>query len=83
MPGTAQRDVFRTLRTIHQEMPGTSLKYEWVKSHQDSQKPWWRLTLEEQINTMCDMLANGANTWALTLAPQHNRPTLLGTSIGG
>ncbi len=39
-PGAAQGDVFRALQTIHQEMPGTNLKYEWVKSHQDSQKPW-------------------------------------------
>ncbi len=58
-------------------MPGTTLKYEWVKSHQDSQKPWWCLTLEEQINTTCDMLANGAITWALTLALQHTGPTFL------
>jgi hypothetical protein len=58
-------------------MPGTNLKYEWVKSHQDSQKPWWCLTLEEQINTMWDMLVNGAITRAFTLALPHTRPTLL------
>jgi hypothetical protein len=58
-------------------MPGTNLKYEWVKSHQDSLKPWWCLTLEEQINTKCNMLANGTITQALTLNPRHTRPMLL------
>jgi hypothetical protein len=47
------------------------------KSHQDSQKPWLCLTLEEQINTACNMLANGAITWASTLVLRHTGPTLL------
>jgi hypothetical protein len=58
-------------------MPGTNLKYECVKSHQDSQKPWWCLTHEEQINTTCNTLANGAISWALTLTPPHTGPMLL------
>ncbi len=58
-------------------MPGTSLKYEWVKNHQDSRKPWWCLTLKEQINTTCNTLANGAVTRTLALAPQHTGPMLL------
>jgi hypothetical protein len=35
-PGVTQGDIFLTLRSIHQEMPGANLTYEWVKSHQDS-----------------------------------------------
>ncbi len=76
-PGAAQGDVFRALQTIHQEMQGTNLEYERVKSHQDLRKPWWCLTLKEQINTMCNTMANGAVTRALTLAPQHTGPMLL------
>ncbi len=35
-PGVTQGDIFLTLHSIHQEMPGTDLTYKWVKSHQDS-----------------------------------------------
>ncbi len=38
---------------------------------------WHCLTLEEQLNTTCDMLANGAVTCALTLSSQPTAPTLL------
>ncbi len=76
-PGVAQGDLFCALRAIHQEMPGTDLTYEWVKSHQDLQMPWRLLPLEAQLNTMCDMLADGAVTQALTFAPQHTGPMLL------
>jgi hypothetical protein len=50
-PGIAQADLFRALCTIHQEMPGTTLQYEWVKSHQDSSTAWHCLLLETQLNT--------------------------------
>ncbi len=76
-PGVAQGDLFSALCAIHQEMPGTNLIYEWVKSHQDLQMPWCLLPLEVQLNTTCNMLANGAVTRALTLAPQHTGPMLL------
>ena len=76
-PGVPQGDIFLALRSIHQEMPGSDLTYEWVKSHQDSRLPWRCLTLEEQLNTTCDTLANGAVTRALTLGSQPTAPTLL------
>jgi hypothetical protein len=58
-------------------MPASELQYEWVKSHQDERMPWRCLTLEEQLNTTCDMLANSAVNRALTLAPQYEGPTPL------
>jgi hypothetical protein len=75
--GVAQGDLFHAIRAIHQEMPGTDLTYEWVKSHQDLQMPWHLLPLEAQLNTTCNMLTNGAVTRALTLAPKHTGPMLL------
>jgi hypothetical protein len=51
-PGVAQADLFQALQSIHQEMPGANLSYEWVKSHQDSKLPWHLLTLKEQLNTV-------------------------------
>jgi hypothetical protein len=63
--GTAQADLFRTLRTIHQEMVRTTLVYEWVKSHQDKRLLWRQLTLEAQLNKTCNDLANNAVTRAL------------------
>jgi hypothetical protein len=76
-PGVTQGDIFLTLRSIHQEMPGTNLTYKLVKSHQDSGMQWHCLTLKEQLDTMCDTLANGAVTRALTLDSQPTAPTLL------
>ena len=76
-PGAPQGDIFLTLRSIHQEIPWADITYEWVKSHQDSRLPWRCLTLEEQLNTTCDALANGAVTRALTLGSRPTTPTLL------
>ena len=39
--------------------------------------PWCLLPLDAQLNTTCNMLANGAVTQALTLTPQHTGPLLL------
>jgi hypothetical protein len=35
-------------------------KYDHVKAHQDGAKSWLLLRLEEQLNVICDDLANGA-----------------------
>jgi hypothetical protein len=37
-----------------------SFQYKHVPAHQDRLKPWSRLSLEEQLNVICDKLANGA-----------------------
>jgi hypothetical protein len=58
-------------------MQGTNLTYKWVKSHQDSRMAWQCLTLKEQLNTMCDTLANGAVTRGLTLGTPPTAPMLL------
>ncbi len=64
-PGTAQADLFRALRAIHQGMVGTTLVYQWVKSHQDDRVLWQQLSLEAQLNKTCNDLANNAVTQAL------------------
>ena len=76
-PGAAQGDIFLTLRTIHREMQEANLSYEWVKSHQDSKMAWRCLSLEEQLNTTCDTLANGTVTQGLTRGPPPVGPMLL------
>ena len=58
-------------------MQGTNLTYKWVKSHQDSRMAWRCLTLEEQLNTMWDTLANGTVTRGLTLGTPPTAPMLL------
>jgi ribonuclease HI len=75
--GTPQADLFRALRSIHQEIPSAELQYEWVKSHQDECLPWRCLTLEEQLNTTCDTLANSAVTRLLTQPYQQEETFLL------
>jgi hypothetical protein len=74
--GTPQVDLFRALRSIHQEIPSAELQYKWVKSHQDEHLLWRCLTLEEQLNTTCDTLANSAVTRSLA-QPYHQEETFL------
>jgi hypothetical protein len=36
------------------------MAYAHVKAHQDRVLPWSMLTIEQQLNVICDSLANGA-----------------------
>ncbi len=66
-----------------------SFQYSHVQAHQDRLKPWSRLSLEEQINVICDELANGAVrhyqsysspvTWKLQLLPLEKAAVFVGT----
>ncbi len=55
-----QADIFQTLQLTRSKLPTTHLKYEWVKAHVDWTIPWARMTLTQQLNKMCDELANCA-----------------------
>ena len=57
--GSSQADILRVLRTIKSNHK-LQLTYEHVDSHQDRKKLWWQLTLEEQLNCVCDYLAKSA-----------------------
>jgi hypothetical protein len=50
-----------------------ALKYEHVKAHQDDIKPWSMLTLEEQLNVICNELAKGAVLRYLSDTTQKRR----------
>ncbi len=52
-------DLHRTIRTL-KHLVRTSFRYAHVKSHQDKLRPWRELTLSEQLNVICDGLANRA-----------------------
>ena len=59
-------------------MQEADINYEWVKSHQDAKRACRCLSLEEQLNTMCDtMLANGAVNRGLIQGQTLVGPTLL------
>jgi hypothetical protein len=58
-------------------MAGTTLVYEWMKSHQDDRVPWQQLSLEAQQNKTCDDLANNAVTQALANADPTRVKTFL------
>ena len=74
---TVQADLFHALRANHQEMVGTTLVYEWVKSHQNKRLPWHQLTLEAQLNKTCNDLANNAVTRALANTDPTRENTFL------
>ena len=40
-------------------------RYQHVSVHQDRHKPWWKLTLVEQLNCVCDGLAKAAVTHSM------------------
>jgi hypothetical protein len=58
-------------------MPGANLTYQWVKSHKDSRLSWHLLSLEEQLSTTCDELANEAVVRALSSTTTPTGPSLL------
>ena len=74
--GASQADIDRVARRISKRLP-PGIEYEWVSSHQDSKKAWNELSLEEQLNTECDMRAKGAVTGSLNLAPRVQLEQLL------
>ncbi len=51
--------------------------YEYVRAHQDRILPWKRLFLEQQLNVICDELANGAVEWAIMEVESHSGPKFL------
>jgi hypothetical protein len=50
-----------------------ALTYSHIRAHQDALKPWSMLTLEEQLNVICDELANAAAQWYLSDATPAGR----------
>ena len=59
--GACQADVLRVLRTIklRQMLKPT---YEHVAAHQDKKITWWQLSLEEQLNCVCNGLATNSGS---------------------
>ncbi len=57
--GIKHSDLQRAIHTYKCKV-NMALKYQHVKAHQDAIKPWWMLTLEEQLNVICDKLAKEA-----------------------
>ena len=53
------------------------MAYEHVDSHQDKHKLWWHLTLEEQLNCVCDGLAKKAVHRSMTRLPGPEERYLL------
>ena len=61
-PTESQLDILRAIRAIKRKYPNLHLTQVWVKSHVDKHPPWNKLSLEQQLNTMCDELAKQAVT---------------------
>ena len=59
-PSEKQTDIIRAIRAAKYHCQGTKLEKRWVKSHVDNLKQWKDLTIEEQLNTICDELAKEA-----------------------
>ena len=57
--GVKHSDLHHTIRTL-KHTARTSFRYAHIKAHQDKLKAWRELTLSEQLNVLCDGLANRA-----------------------
>jgi len=57
--GVKHSDLHRTIRTLKHQVQ-FKFRYKHVKAHQDKLKLWKELTLSEQLNVICDDLANRA-----------------------
>jgi len=85
--GVKHSDLHRTIRTL-KHTARTSFRYAHVKAHQDKLKAWRELTLSEQLNVICDGLANRAvkgylervspTTPATTLLPLEKAAVFIG-----
>jgi hypothetical protein len=75
--GVKHSDLHRTIRTL-KHLVQTNFRYKHVKAHQDKLKPWRELTLSEQLNVLCDSLANRAVKGYLERdSPAHRISSLL------
>ena len=53
------------------------MTYSHVRAHQDRILPWSMLTLEQQLNVICNKLANGAVARYLSEGVHHLGPKFL------
>jgi hypothetical protein len=74
--GIKHADLHRTIRTIKQNAP-MKMVYEHVRAHQDRILPWSVLSLEQQLNVICDELANDAVKRAISEGAPGTQPKLL------
>ena len=75
--GVKHSDLHCTIRTL-KHLARTNFRYTHVKAHQDRLKPWRELTLSEQLNVLCDGLANRAVKGYLERdSPAHRATSLL------
>ena len=65
--GASNADVLRVLRRIKRDSR-LQFTYEHVDAHQDRHKLWWQMTLEEQLNYACDILAKSAVSRSMVVA---------------
>ncbi len=75
--GVKHSDLHRTVSTL-KNLVRTAFRFVHVKSHQDKLRPWRELTLSEQLNVLCDGLANRAIKGYLERdSPPHLATTLV------
>jgi hypothetical protein len=74
--GIKHSDLHRTIRTIKCTVK-FCMVYSHVRAHQDRILPWSMLTLEQQLNVICNELANGAVARYLSEGVHHLGPKFL------
>ena len=75
--GASQADILRVLWSVTSHHTHLKPVYEHVSGHQDRYKPWWRLTLAEQLNCVCDGLAKAAVFRSIQQLGSRKEPFIL------
>ena len=63
-PSSKCADILRCFRTVHNQLTDIHIHYAHVAAHMDDVLQWDDLTLEQQLNVQCDLLAKRAVTTA-------------------
>ncbi len=66
-------DLYQTIRNLKCSTK-MAFKYAHVRAHKDRIKPWSQLSLKEQLNVICDKLANSAVARYLSEQTKPSRP---------
>ena len=75
-PTSKCADILRCFRTLHNQLQEVHIHYAHVAAHMDDVLQWEDLTLDQQLNVQCDLLAKRAvSTAAKSYRDGHMLPT--------
>ena len=72
-PSSKCADILRCFRSLHKQLNNVHIHYAHVAAHMDDVLQWDDLTIEQQLNVQCDLLAKKAVTMATKELQEGNQ----------